>query len=412
MHRLVIQGRMADAHMTAADKHGKDMQGEVLKLSRELIRIPSITRNEHKIAEFIFARLDAWDLRPRFIEVKDFGPSVLAEIGPADAPAVVFNGHMDTVEVMNGWKHDPFRAVTDKGMLYGLGSLDMKCGLAELMLAFKALAEIGLPGKSRVVFQAVSGEEVSSAGTRALMAKGGFRKARVAIVGEGFGGTECLTIGRRGGSYFEVNIKGKAAHGSSPEAGVNAISDAARIIEALGKMRMKKNARLVSEDGQPLRESQTVLKISGGSDSFTVPEACRLKIVRCTIPGHDDEVAGQLRETIRDCRVKSHVEIKLIKGAADLFEPYVTTPRSDLVRTASKWIKHFTGKEPRHVIGKSEADDNRISHDLGLPVVCYGPGEGGKLARYHQPEEAVSVDQLGTAANVYVMTAIELLSHP
>jgi succinyl-diaminopimelate desuccinylase len=390
--------------------HVKDMRKEVLKLSRELIRIPSITRNEHKIAEFIFARLDAWELRPRFVEVKDFGPSVLAEIGPTDAPAIVFNGHMDTVEVMSGWRHDPFRAITEKGMLYGLGSLDMKCGLAELMLAFKALAEIGLPGRSRVVFQAVSGEEATSAGTRALIARGGFRKARVAIVGEGFGGTECLTIGRRGGSYFEVNIKGKAAHGSSPEAGVNAIADAARIIEALGKMRMRKDARLVSEDGLPLRESQTVLKISGGSDSFTVPETCRLKVVRCTIPGHDEDVGDQLRETIQNCKPRSHVETKLIKGAADLFEPYVTKPRSDLVRTASKWIKRFTGKEPRHVIGKSEADDNRISHDLGLPVVCYGPGEGGALARYHQPEEAVSVDQLGTAANVYVMTAIELMS--
>jgi succinyl-diaminopimelate desuccinylase len=403
---------MATTARATGSTNAKDMKREVLKLSRELIRIPSITRNEHKIAEFIFGRLDQWGLRPRFIEVKDFGPSVLAEMGPTDAPSIVLNGHIDTVEVMSGWKHNPFGAATDKGMLYGLGSLDMKCGLAELMLAFKAISEIGLPGKSRVVLQAVSGEEVSSAGTRAMIAKGGFRKARVAIVGEGFGGTGCLTIGRRGGSYFDVDIKGKAAHGSTPEEGVNAIADAASIVEALGKMRMKRDPHLIAEDGQPLRETQTVLKISGGSDSFTVPEACRLKVVRCTIPGHDEGVGDQIREAIRSCKPRSRVETTLIKGAADLFEPYVTTPRSDLVRTASRWIKHFTGKEPRHVIGKSEADDNRISHDLGLPVVCYGPGEGGALARYHQPEEAVSVNQLGTAANVYVMTAIELMSRP
>ena len=70
---------------------------EVLQLSRELIRIPSVTAHEERISKFIFQKLDKWRLSPRLVPVKGFGPSVLAEIGDKKAPAVVLNGHIDTV---------------------------------------------------------------------------------------------------------------------------------------------------------------------------------------------------------------------------------------------------------------------------------------------------------------------------
>jgi acetylornithine deacetylase/succinyl-diaminopimelate desuccinylase-like protein len=60
------------------------------------------------------------------------------------------------------------------------------------------------------------------------------------------------------------------------------------------------------------------------------------------------------------------------------------------------------------VIGRSEADDNIIAHDAGVPVICFGPGESGDLARYHQPEEAVSIPQLALASRAYFMTVLEM----
>ena len=381
---------------------------EVIRLSRELIRIPSTTTHEERISKFILQKLEGWGLSPKSVPTKGYGPSVVCEIGNRKAPSVVFNGHMDTVEVMSGWKHDPFGAKVEKGMLYGLGALDMKCGLAAMMSAFRVLAEAGVPQSSRLMFQAVSGEEDTSAGTRALLSKGFFRRARAVIVGEGFGGVRAITNGRRGGSYFDIEVIGKAAHGANPEAGINAVSDAASIVCALDKMTMREARGLSADDFLPLSESQTVLRISGGSQTLTVPGRCFLKVMRCTIPGGGDP-EREIRDQIGRLNLRSKVKIELETGPGDMFNPYITDPDSRLVKAASRWVTRLTGEKPRYVIGRSEADDNLIAHHLEVPVICFGPGESGVLARYHQPEEAVSIDQLGIATKVYAGTALELM---
>jgi len=395
-----------DALIKRADELVDEKQ--VLQLSRELIRIPSVTRKEHRISRVIYQKLDKWGLRPKNIPVEGYGPTVTAEIGDRKAPSVVFNGHMDTVEVMSGWKHDPFGAKIEDGLMYGLGSLDMKCGLASMMLAFRALSECGLPESSRVMFQAVTGEEATSAGTRTLISRGAFKGAKAVIVGEGFGGLRAITRGRRGGSYFNISVKGRAAHGSTPENGISAISDAAMIVQALNDMKMRRAKGLMSDDFERLKESQTVLRISGGTGTLTVPEDCSIRVIRCTIPGKDSGVEREIRRKIASLRLRSKVNVDLIKGDAELFQPYVTSANSRLVRTASRCLQLVTGSPPMLVIGKSEADDNRIAHDLGLPVICIGPGELGRLCRYHQCEEAITIAQLGPATKVYFATAMEL----
>jgi acetylornithine deacetylase/succinyl-diaminopimelate desuccinylase-like protein len=346
-------------------------------------------------------------LSPRLVPVKGFGPSVIAEFGDRKAPSIVLNGHIDTVEVMNGWKHDPFRAKVENGMLYGLGSLDMKCGVAALMIAFRSIAEMANPHSSRIVLQMVSGEEATSAGTRAMISRGGFRNARAAIVGEGFGGLGAISNGRRGGSYFNIEVTGKAAHGSKPEDGINAISDAARIVCAIDAMKLKVANGLVADDFQTLKESQTVLKMSGGAQTLTVPEKCSLKMIRSTVPGSGN-VEDELRRVIKSLNLKSRVKIELEIGPGDLFRPYLIDPISPLVKFAARNIKALTGKQPRFLIGRSEADDNIIAHDAGVPVICFGAGESGELARYHQPEEAVSISQLPIVSRAYFMTVLEM----
>lgn len=381
---------------------------EVLRLARDLVRIPSIATRESRIADFISRKLTRWGLEPKKVEVKGHGPDVVAEVGTKGAPCVILNGHMDTVEVMSGWRHDPFGAAVEGGMLYGLGALDMKAGLAAEMLAFRALAEAGVPRGARAVLQAVSGEEDTGAGTRALISKGWFKRARAVIVGEGFGALQGITIGRRGGYYFEIEVQGRAAHGAEPEHGINAISDAAKIVQALDGMRMRKARGLLGDDFQPLKEDQTVLKISGGSGTLSVPERCTIKVVRCVIPGMERDVGAEIRRTIAGLGLRSKVSVRLLDDPEDFYPPFKTPANSRLVKVASKWLKRFGGKEPKLAIGRSEADDNKIAEHVRAPVICFGPGELGELARYHQPEEAVSIDQLGPAARAYFATVFEL----
>ena len=381
---------------------------EIIELSRELIRIPSVYKQEHRVGEFIHDKLASWGLKPAFIPVPDFGPDVVAEVGPKNAPCIVLNGHMDTVEVMAGWKHDPFGARIENGMLYGLGALDMKCGLACLMIALRTIAENELARKSRLMFQAVTGEEDCGMGTRMLAEAGMFRKARAAILGEGFGGLGAVTQSRRGASYYDIIVRGKAAHGASPQKGINAIEDAAKIVEALSTMKMKKGVGMLADDFAPVKESQTVLRISGGKTSLSVPEECSIYAVRYSLPGDPEDATKRLSAMVDSLNLKSKVSIKMQTGPHQ-YHSFLTPQGSRLVKTARDSMELYTGKRPRLVTGVSEADDNIIAYETGIPVICMGPGESGALAKYHQPEEAISTSQIGPAARAIALTTMTLM---
>lgn len=376
--------------------------GEALSLSRELIRIPSVFGNEQAIAEFVHRRLGEWGLSSRFVSVDGFGPCVVADIGNPESPKIVLNGHMDTVEVMSGWIHDPFDATVEDGILYGLGSLDMKCGLAGMMLAFRALSESELTKSHQVSFHAVSGEEKDGNGTRTLISSGEYKNASAVIVGEGFGGLRVITHGRRGGSYYDITVKGKSAHGAVPHMGVNAVVDAASIVTALGSLKLNPADGLVSEDGSPLGESVTILSIKGGTGSLSVPDNCAIRLVKCTIPNGATDVTDEIESLIAELGLRSSVSVVFNTDPKDLYHPHLTLAESPVVIAASESIQQHLGWKPTLVCGVSEADDNVIAHETGLPVICVGPGESGKAARYHQAEEAIQIGQLDDAARLYV----------
>ncbi|MDH3364709.1 MAG: M20/M25/M40 family metallo-hydrolase [Thermoplasmata archaeon] len=381
---------------------------ELLELAKDLIRIPSIYTQEAEISSYIYGRLDEWGVSPRRIPVEGHGPCVVAQIGDEGFPSIVLNGHMDTVEVMAGWEHDPFGAELEDGRLIGLGALDMKCGLASMMVAFRALAEAEPTKGHRIIFQAVSGEEDNGSGTRTLIQSGEFEGAEAAIVGEGFGGLSAVTHGRRGGAYYAFEVKGQSAHGATPNLGKNAIVDASKIICALEKSELAVSNALRSDALELLRETQTVLRIAGGGSSLSVPERCTIEFMRCTIPGGRTDLRGELKSLVQELSLECEVDIRFKGGPGDLYLPYLTNPESALVRAAVASITEYTGKEPALVCGVSEADDNLISQELSVPVICVGPGELGEMARYHRPEESIGVSQLTAAAKVYCSTVNRL----
>jgi succinyl-diaminopimelate desuccinylase len=399
-----------DKRISALAESVKD--DEVLRLSREFVRIPSIYGKENDLAEHIHGVLDKWGMQPKLVPVRGYGPCVVCTVGKGARRSIVLNGHMDTVEVKEGWKRDPFGAKVQGGFLYGLGALDMKSGLAALMIAMRVIADSGLKLRSSVTFQAVSGEENNGIGTRTLISKGFMKGAKAAIVGEGFGGLSAITNARRGAYYYDIDLLGRSAHGATPNLGVNAVSDAARVVCALNKMDMRMAPGLLSDDFRPLRETQTVLNISGGSFSLCVPDKCSVNLVRFALPGVKTDAREQLASVIRSLKLQSSAVITLKEDPGDLYHPYLTPPSSELVRTAGKWVKKHTGITPKLVCGVSEADDNKIAEMTRTPVICLGPGERGRFAKYHQPDEAISTKQLGVAAKIYCSTALELAKMP
>src|SRR5207253_551756 len=168
--------------------------------------------------------------------------------------------------------------------LYGRGAYDMKSGLAAIMLAGAAAGAARWPGD--VIVTAVADEEVASLGTVAVLREW---HADGAIVTEP---TELdLAIAHRGFVWIDIETQGRAAHGSRPELGVDAIAKMGPILSGLDAL----DRRLRADPRHPLLGSGSVHAsiIAGGQELSSYPARCRLLAERRTIPGETPELVGE-----------------------------------------------------------------------------------------------------------------------
>jgi acetylornithine deacetylase len=220
---------------------GRIAKKDVTCVLQKLVAISSIDpnieggRGEIEISHFIAEYLESAGLNVQTQDVVDGRFNVVGTLrGSGKGARLMFNGHTDTVGVRN-MSIDPFNPIIENDRLHGRGACDMKGSIAAMMVAMKTLAESRKPIKGDVIMSAVVGEEYDNAGTKKLISDPRFAKiADAVIVGEPT--AMQLAIAHKGYALIELNTRGKAAHGSVPEQGVNAIDKMARImfgIEAL-----------------------------------------------------------------------------------------------------------------------------------------------------------------------------------
>jgi acetylornithine deacetylase/succinyl-diaminopimelate desuccinylase-like protein len=178
---------------------------------------------------------------------------------------------------------DPFTARVDGNRLYGRGAYDMKAGLAAIMVAAADAAKRGLAGD--VIVAAVCDEEFASAGAQAVADS---VRADAAIVTEPTGAQMTAAIAHKGFTWHEIVVRGRAAHGSRPEDGVDAIARMGHVLVGLDRLAAQLDAR----PGHPLlgRGSIHASLIDGGRELSTYPESCRLQLERRTLPGETIEI--------------------------------------------------------------------------------------------------------------------------
>jgi len=368
-------------------------RGDAVALARALIQIDS--RNptlapdspgEGDCARTLAAVLDDWGFAVQLVDAAPGRPNVVARIGPDDAPSLMLNGHLDVVGV-EGMVHQPFSADLRGGRIYGRGSADMKGGLA----AICAAAATGTSRKSerQVLIAAVVDEEYESLGMRALLAAG--VHAELAIITEPTRLAICPA--HRGFAWFDVELRGKAAHGSRYDVGVDAITHAGLLLAELDRLEHTREAGPT----HPLlgRGSLHASKIEGGVGMSTYPERCSLAIERRTIPGESAEKAT--REITDACaRVKS--------GRPE-FDARVTLSTAQLpsdVPVDAPVVRRLAGAVEREGIpvsieGLSAWTDAALLNEAGIPTVCFGPGD---IALAHAAEEFVAVDDIERATRV------------
>lgn len=364
-----------------------------IALARDLVRIDS--RNpalapdspgERAAAHALGSVLESWGLHVGIHEVAPGRPNVVARAGRGAGRSLLLNGHLDVVGV-EGMTHAPFTAEERDGRLYGRGSADMKGGLAAMCAAAARAAARGIAGE--VIIAAVVDEEHTSLGTRDLLRRG--VRADAAIVGE----PTRLEImpAHKGFAWIEVEVRGRAAHGSRHELGVDAILEAAGVLGELDRIERD----VLPARRHPLlgRPSLHVATIEGGQGWSTYPDRCVVRIERRTLPTERaEEPLEEVRSAIeraRGRRPSLTAEAHLVLSQA----PSDVAPNSPIVRALSDAL---TARGERVTIGGMSAwTDAALLNEAGIPAICFGPGD---IALAHATEEWIDIDEIERATGV------------
>jgi acetylornithine deacetylase len=341
---------------------------------------------EGTCARLLARVLREWGFAVHLQEVAPGRPNVVARIGPAGGPALLLNGHLDTVGV-EGMTHAPWDPAIRDGRIFGRGSADMKGGIAAMCTAAWRAAQGGLAGE--VIIAAVVDEEYQSSGTRALLDAG--IRADAAIVTEPTRLAVCPA--HKGFVWADLEVRGVAAHGSRHDVGVDAIAMAALVVADLEDWQQ----RVLTTRAHPLlgRPSLHASFIKGGSGLSTYPEHCTVTLERRTVPGEQPaDFVRELEESVARVRA-SHPALDAVVKPGFAQAPNEVAASHRVVAALGAALER-AGRRPA-VEGLSCWTDAALLTSAGIPAVCFGPGD---IAVAHAAEEYAPVSEVETATSV------------
>lgn len=393
-------------------------RADMVKLLRDLVSIRSLFFEEAEIIEYLRDRFSFYNKLQTEVhhyhesKITNFkGENLVVRLnGRGSGPRVLINGHVDTVPLCDGWTVDPYEGVEKNGRFYGLGALDMKAGVAASVFILEALVEAGVELKGDIVFTAVSDEEGPyGLGTHYTIIDGITDGCDYAIIPEPSGpfapGNErfpCVALGSRGTAVYHVKVRGKSAHGATPEKGINAVEDAARIITALTEK--------LDLGDHPLLGSGTmcITNLRGGEKYLLVPEKASFTIYRHTVEGDADQALREVKNIVDGLGLKSEVDIKLrdLPHPEAYFLPWTIEEDNPLVQSLKQGSRNILGREMQTTYFRSESDANHIAPRLKIPTVLFGP-DG---ANFHAADEYVEIDTMVDTARIMLYTVMDLLS--
>lgn len=408
---------------------------DLIAFTQALIRIPTINPpGEHyrEICDLIAARLAPSGFEARFIRA-DGSPGdsdryprwnlIARREGAAPGPCVHFNGHIDVVEVGQGWTTDPFGGDLHDGRIYGRGACDMKGGLASAMLAVEAFLSLHPDAPGSIEISATADEETGGYGGVAHLAQlGEFAHVDHVIIPEPLG-KDRVCLGHRGVWWAEIETFGRIAHGSMPFLGDCAVRHMGAVIAEMEDSLIPALARkrtampVVPESARS--STLNINSIHGGQaerpPDFTgwpapvVPDRCRMIVDRRFLAEEPIEtVKAELRATVERASHRRPFAFEI----RDMHEvlPSMTDRHAPVAAALDRAIVTALGRAPEYVVSPGTYDQKHIDRIGRLRnCVAYGPGI---LDLAHQPDEYVGVDDMLDAAVVMGLALADLLGVP
>jgi acetylornithine deacetylase len=357
-----------------------------LALLKSLVAIDSVNPSlvpgapgEERVAMAVADHLRSLGLEVHVQPVAPGRPNVIGVLDSgAPGPSLMFCGHIDTVgtEGMTA----PFAAEIRDGRLYGRGSQDMKGGVAAMIDAARVAKARGF-SRGRLVLAAVVDEEYESIGADELVKAW---RADAAVVTEP---TDLqIGVGHKGFAWFEIETRGRAAHGSRPREGRDAIMRMGRV---LGRLEQQ-DRMLQSRPPHPVLGTGSLhaSTITGGHEWSSYPDRCLLRMERRTVTGESAATAEAELQAILGSLAAEDPEFQASARLVFARPPY-ETPRDHRILEALTGAARARGRAA-DTVGMSFWTDAAILGDAGVPSLLYGPGGAG----LHSAEEYVNVDDV------------------
>jgi succinyl-diaminopimelate desuccinylase len=312
-------------------------------------------------------------LEARDVEVTGFmhngRPVLAATVGPATGTTIVLHGHLDVVPA----RPEQFSPRVEDDRLYGRGAYDMKGGLASMMLA---LHDLAAQSEVRVHFVCVAdeeSEEIEQRGSDYLVEQGYI--GDFAITGE----PTDLHIGiqAKGVLAMRIQVTGKAAHGSTPWIGDNAVLKAIDVFRQIEVLPFARESSDLFD-----RPSINLGRIVGGDALNKVPDLCAIDVDVRYLPGQDADEIRRAVDALPDARVVKVFHRR--PAIVDRDDPFVQALGEAIGRVAPPEGEQIS-------VGRDGASDAISFLEAGVPAVECGPTGAG----HHGPEEWVSVRSLG-----------------
>ena len=364
-------------------------------LVRELTRV-GLTARRYPIPDSLLKKTlpKAQWAHPRY--------NVIGKLKVAGAKKTIhFNAHYDVVPVSGTWRHgDPFSGAVEKGRIYGRGTADMKGSIASLLTALDALRSTHTHPKMNVEVSFTADEETDSILGAEWVVDHGPIRPDYAVVMEGGEGEE-VCCGHNGTLWMEVTVHGKAAHGSTPEKGVNALEHMAALVLELESYK-KKIARntFLTPEGTTMRSTINVggvFESGPGGKINTVPALASFSIDRRVLATENHAAAERDLRAFLAAAARRIPGCKItVRKVSENFSCF-TSPENPFFKAMAESVGRVRGKPTVFHVSTGFNDVHFFAHHLKIPTLGYGPG-GHDI---HAVDEHAAVRDLSSAAKIY-----------
>jgi len=385
---------------------------EIIEFMKTLLKTESVTGSEAKIGVLMAEECKKDGLDVELVNPIEGRTSVVARYkGTIGKPKVMMYSHYDTVPPgdLSTWIYPPFSGKIVEGEIWGRGARDNKIATCGLTMAFRALRDLGLKLKGDIVFTHVADEEKGGhKGFRVLIDRGYGEGVDYLFYGHG-GDKESIGIAANGCRQYHIIVKGKAAHTSRVEDGVNAVIKAAKLISHLEKLANTVNARRYHLPGTDtiMKSRFSINKCMGYVANNSIPDTCEVLIDRRFTPAETaEQTENEIREVINELKKEDqNFDAEIYTDHANMAMLSVSPSDSLLVKSIQKVAEKVAGIKPNPIGGSHSSDHGWFVSKHHKPVASYGIGGVGG----HSANERIKLDNVILTTKVYALIMLDLL---